>query len=279
MIASATVGKPGFGGELAGVDAVRITGLGEQLLRLLRDPAATARCLQGVLHDARHDDPGRRAEAEAGRLVDRLPVERVIDRLPQPHVVPRRFRVPLVGELDPEDRGVLRRHDLQTRGLLDALGVGAVERVGDIGLAGLQHQRAGRRLGHAAHDQGLDVRHAAPIAGKGLQHDLDAGLGADEFVRAGADRVLLEAVIADFRHVFLRHDDAGGGRGRAVERHEIGPRLLQVKPHDPRIDDLDLLDVLLQRLGAGAVVALEAELDVLGRHRVAVVERQVPGAA
>ena len=169
---------------------------------------------------------------------------------------------------------MLRRHDLQAGGLLDVLGIGTVERVGDVGLARLQHQRAGRRLGHAAHDQGLDVRHAPPIAGKGLQHDLDAGLGADEFIRAGADRVLFETVISDFRHVFLRHDDAGGGRGRAVERHEIGPRLLQVKPHHARIDDLDLFDVLLQRLGAGAVVALEAELDVLGRDRVAIVESE-----
>src|SRR5205085_4018955 len=41
-----------------------------------------------------------------------------------------------------------------------------------------------------------------------------------------------------------------------------------------RIDDLDLFDMLLQRLGAGAVVAFEAELDVLGRDRVAIVESE-----
>src|SRR5262249_27482952 len=68
------------------------------------------------------------------------------------------------------------------------------------------------------------------------------------------------------------HDNPGGGGGGPVERHEIGPRLLQVKAHDPGIDDLDLLDVLLQNTRAGALVPLEAELDILRRHRVAVVK-------
>ena len=62
---------------------------------------------------------------------------------------------------------------------------------------------------------------------------------------------------------------------RAEEGHEIGPRLVQVEAHDARIDDLDLLDVFVQDLRGGAVVALEAELDVLGGQRVAVVEFQV----
>ena len=33
---------------------------------------------------------------------------------------------------------------------------------------------------------------------------------------------------------------------RAVERHEIGPRLVQVEAHGARIDDFDLLDLLVQ---------------------------------
>ena len=78
-----------------------------------------------------------------------------------------------------------------------ALGIDAVERVGDIGLAGLDHQGPRRRLGDAAHDDRLDVRHMAPVMREGLEDDLDAGLGADELVGAGADRVLLEAVVAD----------------------------------------------------------------------------------
>jgi hypothetical protein len=86
----------------------------------------------------------------------------------------------------------------------------------------------------------VDRGYAPPIAGIGLQHDLDTGLGADEFVGSGADRVLLEPVIADFGQIFPGHDDPGGAGGGAVERHEVGPRLLQMETHHQRIDDLDL---------------------------------------
>ena len=135
---------------------------------------------------------------------------------------------------------MLGRHDLHAGVFLMPLGIDPVESKGHVGLAAPHHQRARRRVGDAAHHQGLDVRHAPPIAGKGLQLDFDARLVADEFVGAGADRMLLEAVLADFGQIFLRHDDAGGARRRAVEGHEVGPRLLQMKAHDQRIDDLDL---------------------------------------
>ena len=72
---------------------------------------------------------------EARRLVDRLPVQRVVDGQAQPPVAPRRLRVPLLGELEPRDRRVLRRHQLHPRIALDVLRVRAVERVGDVGLA------------------------------------------------------------------------------------------------------------------------------------------------
>ena len=75
-------------GELAGVDPVRIAGFGEQLLGLRRIVGHRLD-LQCEIHDPRNDDPGRRAEAEATRLVDRLAVERVVGREPQPLVVPR----------------------------------------------------------------------------------------------------------------------------------------------------------------------------------------------
>ena len=113
-----------------------------------------------------------------------------------------------------------------------------------------------------------------PIIVEGLEHDLDAGLAADEFVRAGADRMLCEAVVADLGDVVLRHDEAdGGGRG-AVERHKVGPDLLQMKADHPRIDDFDPLHLFLQHRRAGPLVPVEAEFDVLGRQRIAVVECQ-----
>ena len=83
--------------------------------------------LQCEIHHARHNDSGRRAKPEAGRLVDPLAVERVVDREPQPLVVPRRFGVPLLGELYPEDRGVLGRDDLHARVVFDPFRIDAVD--------------------------------------------------------------------------------------------------------------------------------------------------------
>ena len=48
-----------------------------------------------------------------------------------------------------------------------------------------------------------------------------------------------------------------------------------MKAHDARIDDLYLRDVFVQGLRGGAVIALEAERDVLGRQRIAIVKFEV----
>ena len=95
-------GEPGNRHELAGVEPVRIPGLGEELLGLRRIVGRRLD-LQREVHDARHDDPGRRAKAQTGGLVRRLAVEGQVHCLPQALVVPGRLRVPLLGELEPED--------------------------------------------------------------------------------------------------------------------------------------------------------------------------------
>src|SRR5262249_47750589 len=59
---------------------------------------------------------------------------------------------------------------------------------------------------------------------------------------------------------------------RPVERHEVWPGLFELKAHGQWIDDLDLLDASLEFLGARPLVALVAELHVLGRDGVAIVE-------
>src|SRR5262249_49352807 len=143
---------------------------------------------------------------------------------------------------------------------------------GDVSLAGPQHGRPGGAFGDAPHDQALDVRDVAPIPGVGFEHDLYAGGVAHEFVGAGADRVFAEAVVADLGEVFLRNDDAGGRGGRSVEGHEVRPRVLELKADRERIDDVDLADASQEFLGAGAAIALEAELYVLGGQGIAVVE-------
>src|SRR4029078_12196551 len=98
----------------------------------------------------------------------------------------------------------------------------------------------------ASCDERCGWARAPPVAGEGLEHDLDAGFGADEFVGTGADRMFFETVVADLLQVLLRDDDAGGGCRGAVKRHEIGPGRLQMEAYDPRIDDLHIPDVLVQ---------------------------------
>ena len=115
----------------------------------------------------------------------------------------------------------------------------------------------------------FDRRHLAPVVLVRLHDHFDARLLADELVGAETDRVLLEAVGADLLEVVFRGDPAGGARQRAVERHEIRPRLMQHEPHLVRVDDHDLLHLLVQ---LRPFRALEAEHHVLGGERVAVVE-------
>jgi hypothetical protein len=120
-----------------------------------------------------------------------------------------------------------------------ALGVNPLQRIGYVGLASLDHQCTGGGIGHAAHDDRLYARRVAPVLWKRLEHNLDARVVANKLVGSGADRVLLETVLADLGEVFLRHHQPRGGGGAAVKGHKVGPDFLQVKTNDTRIDDFD----------------------------------------
>ena len=121
----------------------------------------------------------------------------------------------------------------------------------------------------------LTLRRLAPVALVRFQHHLHAGVEGYELVGSRADRSLLEPVLADLLHVGLGHDPGSTGRRRGKERHEIRPGLAQPDANPQRVDDLDACNLLLEELGGGAAIALEGELDVLGRHRLAVVEDDV----
>jgi hypothetical protein len=146
------------------------------------------------------------------------------------------------------------------------------ERVGDVGLALLEHGDARRALGDALHRHALDVGGVPPVAGIGLQDHLDPRLAAHELVGPGADRVLAKALVADLADVRLRHHDPGRGGRRVVEGHEVGPGLFQVEADGERVDDLDLAHASLELVGPRALVAVVAELHVLGGDGIAVVE-------
>src|SRR5215470_16181806 len=93
--------KPRVGCEVARIKAITIAGLGQELLGFLRIVGERFG-LQGEVHHPWDNDSSRWTEPEARCLVDRLSIEGVIDGQTYTLIGPWRFRIPLLGELDPE---------------------------------------------------------------------------------------------------------------------------------------------------------------------------------
>ena len=224
------------------------------------------------LHVPGDDVASHTGEAELLGLVDRLPIDGKARGEPHAPVVPRRPGVPLLGEVQEEDPVGPHGGEREPGRPPHVLGHGAVQEIRDVHLATLQGGRARRLVGDALDHQALDARRLPPVGLEGLEDELHPRGEADKPVGPGADRDLLEAVVADALDVRLRHDPARAGRGRPVERHEVGPWLLELKPDPARVDDLHLPDLVLEELRRTAAVALEGEPDVLGRDGIPVVK-------
>ena len=198
--------------------------------------------------------------------------------------MPWRFRVPLLGESQPEGALDYHRLEAQSRGALQLLGQFTADRIDQIDLAAGQRGEPGRLVRNDLEHQALDARRLAPIALERLQHQFDAGIERHEFVGAGTDRRLLETVLADLLDIGLRHDPAGPG-GAAVEGQKVGPGLFELEADMVRVDRFHPGDPLLHHVVCGAAIAFEGKLDVLGGDRLAVMEfgalsqRKVPGQA
>ncbi len=247
-----------------------MTGLGQQLLRLVRI-VHRRRQLLVELEVLRNDAAGDVRMAERQRLVDRVVVERVFRGEPHPLVVPRRLRIPLLGEIQPIGRRTDGRPQRQSRRALQFLGQLGADRIGDVDLATLQCGESRRLIGdHPQHDA-LHARRLAPVLVERLQHQFDARRERDELVRPGADRRLLESVLADLLDVFARHDPAGAG-GDGIEGDEVRPGILQLEHDALRIGRFHRRHALLQQRVRRATIALERELHVIGGDRIAVVE-------
>src|SRR5262249_62394124 len=105
-----------------------------------------------------------------------------------------------------------------------------------------------------------------------LERQRHARAHADEAVGPEADRLALEPLLAALLDVFLRDAPRRTGRRRRIEREKVGPGRVEHEAHAMRIDNLYSLHPLVQHLGRCAAIAVEAELHVLGRERIAVVE-------
>src|SRR5262249_48351460 len=148
--------------------------------------------------------------------------------------------------------------------------VWGVEHVPDVDLAVLDHGRARGRLGHGLEHEPLHRRRLAPVALEGFHHELDARRVADVLVGTETDRRLLERLVADALDVLLRHDPGSTAGQRAIERHEVGKGLVQVKAHAVRTHDLDVAHLVLEDLAD--LRPLVTELHVVRGERIAVVE-------
>src|SRR5436309_691387 len=166
-------------------------------------------------------------------------------REPHSAVVPGRFRVPLVRKFQPEHPRRFGRYEFEVRGSPGVLGDRTTEEIDDVHLALLQSGGTRGFFRHGAEDEPLDVWRLAPVAVKGLHHQLHAWGEAHHLVRPRADGCLLEAVVTDLLDVLPRDDPSGTGRRRAVEGHEIGPGFLEMETPAPGVDDLDLSHLVL----------------------------------
>ena len=227
---------------------------------------------QRELHDARDDRSGQAREAESLRVVDGVLVHGQVGRQPHTAIAPRGFRIPLLREFEPPHRG---RNDADQA----KLGIGPDRRaldtdhqVADIRVSGLQHGQARRAVGDALEHDPLDRRLLAPVLLVRLEDQLHAGAHPHESIGPETDRLALEAVLTDFLDVFPGHDPRGAGGRRGIEREEVRPGRVEHEAHAMRIDDLHGFHALVQLPGRRPTVAVEAELHVLGREGVAVVE-------
>src|SRR6059036_1611167 len=123
--------------EVAGVEAVGVAGLDEELLG---SPGIVGRWVEGqrVLEGSWNYAPGGSGEAQRLGLIDGLPIDGEARGEPHAPVVPGRPRVPLIEQLQPEDSRRLRGHELEARGSPDILGDRPTEQIDDVYFAVLQ---------------------------------------------------------------------------------------------------------------------------------------------
>ncbi len=216
-------------------------------------------------------DPG---VAEDLGLVHRRPVQGVAGGQPHAPVVPRRLRVPLVGEVDPVGGEAEVGLEPEPGTAPEILGEGAAHLVDHVHLAPLQRGQPRGLVGDGLEDEPLHAGGLPPVLLVGLEDQLDPRRERDEPVRARADRGLLEPVVAHALDVLLRHDPPRPG-GAQVEGEEVGPRPLQPEADAPGVGRLHRRHRLLERLGRRSPVPLERELHVLRGHGIAVVELDV----
>src|SRR5215469_5477254 len=193
---------------LAGVETLGEAGLGKDLFGLFWVVDWGGRLPEEFVIVGNDRVPGDERMAEGQRLVEAFAVDREAGGAPHSLVVPRRFRIPLVGKIDVEHALDDRRLQGQPGGALQLFSELAADRVGDVDLAALQRGKPCGLVGDHLEDQALYFGRLAPVLIESFKDQLDAGSERDELVGPGADRRLFEPFVADLLDVFPGYDPA-----------------------------------------------------------------------
>jgi hypothetical protein len=134
--------------QIARVEAVRVAGLGQELLGLggIVGVRVDGHC---ELEVAGHEAAGQARLAQGLGVVQRLPVQRVARGQAHAAIGPGRLRVPHVEVVQIERRDAARERHLEARVALELLGLRDVQKIRQVHLAALEHRVAGIGLGHA----------------------------------------------------------------------------------------------------------------------------------
>src|SRR6516162_876853 len=194
--------------KLAAIETLREACFSEELLGLLRIVDRRRRLPEEFVVVGDDRVAGDQGITERHGLVDPVAVDRQASGPPHLLFMPRRFRVPLVGEVYVEHALDDRRLQGQPRCLLQFFGELTADRIDDVDLAALQGREPRGLVGDHLEDQVLYIRRLAPILVEGFEDQLDTRRERHELVRPGADRRFLEPFVADLLDISLRHDPA-----------------------------------------------------------------------
>src|SRR5262249_21334163 len=145
------------------------------------------------------------------------------------------------------------------------------DRIGNVDLAALEGGQARRLVGNDLEDEALHAGWFAPVLVEGLQDQLHPRRERDKLVGSCANWGLLEAIVADFFHVFAR-DDPTSRRGARIESEKVRPRLFEREADMAGARHFDGGDTVLEQVACSTTVTLERILHIIGRNGLAVVE-------
>src|SRR5689334_19851327 len=146
---------------------------------------------------------------ERQRVIDALAIDRQICRATDAQIVPWRFRVPLIDEIEAEHALHEGRFQHQAGSTFQLLGKFAAYRIDNIHFSVLQRRQPRGFVGDDPQYQPFDGGSFAPISVKGLEHQFETGLERYELVWPGPDRRLPESFLADLLDMIFRDDPAG----------------------------------------------------------------------